>query len=58
MTRHGKRTPFGNHWAIVVSWWIWSAAWFTGSIIATIWLARLLAGLLFYALTTTPERIT
>lgn len=50
MTRRRKLSPFGNGPVAVVVWWVWNVLWFGGCIIATVWLARLLVAMLWFAL--------
>lgn len=50
MTRRRKLSPFGNGPVAVVAWWVWNVLWFGGCIIATVWLARLLVAMLWFAL--------
>lgn len=50
MTRRRKLSPFGNGPVAVVGWWAWNVAWFGACIAATVYLARLLVGMLWLAL--------
>lgn len=47
MTRRRKLSPAGNGPVAVLLWWGWNVIWFAGCIAATIYLARILFGMLY-----------
>lgn len=47
MKRRRKLSPAGNGPVAVLLWWGWNVIWFAGCIAATIYLARILFGMLY-----------
>lgn len=50
MKRRRKLSPAGNGPVAVLLWWAWNVLWFAGCIAATVYLARILVGMLYLAL--------
>lgn len=50
MKRRRKLSPAGNGPVAVLLWWLWNVIWFGACILATIYLARILVALLYFAL--------
>lgn len=50
MKRRRKLSPAGNGPVAVLLWWLWNVIWFGACIAATIYLARLLVAMLYFAL--------
>jgi hypothetical protein len=48
--RRRKLSPAGNGPLAVLLWWLWNVIWFGACILATIYLARILIALLYFAL--------
>lgn len=50
MKRRRKLSPAGNGLVAVLIWWAWNVIWFAGCIAASVYLARILVGMLYVAL--------
>ncbi len=50
MKRRRKLSPAGNGPVAVILWWGWNVVWFGTCIAATVYLARILVALLYFAL--------
>lgn len=48
--RRRKLSPAGNGPVAVLLWWAWNVIWFGACILATIYLARMLVAMLYFAL--------